>query len=255
MNIVVCYKIVPDEQDAQVQADRTLSFERAALKIGDYDLNAVEAGAVLAEQEGATLTCLTAGGDVVEDSKLKKAILARGPQANVAVKDASLPGAGSSKTAAVLAAAVKTLDDVSLVLCGEGSADLYSQQVGVQLGEMLGMPVVNAVSSIALDGNVARVQRTLDDVVETLEVPLPAVISVVADMNDPRIPSMKDILGAGKKPTTVVSFDEIGYTDAPETVEMVSTLAPEQKERACALVEGADEDAVNRILAAIREQL
>ena len=44
MNIVVCYKIVPDEQDAQVQADRTLSFERAALKIGDYDLNAVEAG-------------------------------------------------------------------------------------------------------------------------------------------------------------------------------------------------------------------
>ena len=138
MNIVVCYKIVPDEQDAQVQADRTLSFERAALKIGDYDLNAVEAGAVLAEKEGATLTCLTAGGDAVEDSKLKKAILARGPQTNVAVKDASLPGAGSAKTAAVLAAAVKTLEDVQLVLTGEGSADLYSQQVGIQLGEMLG---------------------------------------------------------------------------------------------------------------------
>ena len=47
MNIVVCYKIVPDEQDAVVQADRTLSFERAALKIGDYDLNAVAAGAQL----------------------------------------------------------------------------------------------------------------------------------------------------------------------------------------------------------------
>lgn len=255
MNIVVCYKIVPDEQDAQVQADRTLSFERAALKIGDYDLNAVEAGAVLAEQEGASLTCLTAGGDAVEDSKLKKAILARGPQANVVVKDASLPGAGSSKTAAVLAAAVKTLDDVSLVLCGEGSADLYSQQVGIQLGEMLGMPVVNAVSAIQLDGSVARVQRTLDDVVETLEVPLPAVLSVVADMNDPRIPSMKDILGAGKKPTTVLGFDEIGYTDAPETIEVVSTLAPEQKDRACTILEGADDDTVNQFLAAIREQL
>lgn len=255
MNIVVCYKIVPDEQDAQVQADRTLSFERAALKIGDYDLNAVEAGAVLAEKEGATLTCLTAGGDAVEDSKIKKAILARGPQTNVAVKDASLPGAGSAKTAAVLAAAVKTLEDVQLVLTGEGSADLYSQQVGIQLGEMLGLPVVNAVSAIEIEGNVARVQRTVENVVETLEVPLPAVISVVADMNDPRIPSMKDILGAGKKPSSVVSFDEIGYADAPEAVEVVSTLAPEQKDRACTILEGADEDTVNRLLAAIREQL
>ena len=75
MNIVVCYKIVPDEQDAVVQADRTLSFERAALKIGDYDLNAVEAGAQLASASGASLVSLTAGGDPVEDSKLKKAIL------------------------------------------------------------------------------------------------------------------------------------------------------------------------------------
>ena len=122
MNIVVCYKIVPDEQDAVVQADRTLSFERAALKIGDYDLNAVEAGAQLASASGASLVSLTAGGDPVEDSKLKKAILARGPHENVAVKDASLPEAGSAVTARVLAAAVKQLDDVSLVLCGEGSA-------------------------------------------------------------------------------------------------------------------------------------
>ena len=54
-------------------------------------------------------------------------------------------------TARVLAAAVKQLDDVSLVLCGEGSADRYAQQVGVQLGELLGLPTVNAVSSIELD--------------------------------------------------------------------------------------------------------
>ena len=156
MNIVVCYKIVPDEQDAVVQADRTLSFERAALKIGDYDLNAVEAGAQLASASGASLVSLTAGGDPVEDSKLKKAILARGPHENVAVKDASLPEAGSAVTARVLAAAVKQLDDVSLVLCGEGSADRYAQQVGVQLGELLGLPTVNAVSSIELDDGVAH---------------------------------------------------------------------------------------------------
>lgn len=253
MNIVVCYKIVPDEQDAVVQADRTLSFDRAALKIGDYDLNAVEAGVQLAAETGASVTCLTAGGDAVEDSKIKKAILARGPEVNVAVKDASLPEAGSTKTAAVLAAAVKTIDDVAMVLTGEGSADRYAQQVGVQLGEMLGWPVVNAVSAIEYAGEAARVQRSLEDVVETLEVPLPAVFSVIADMNEPRIPSMKDILGAGKKPSNVVTFDEIAYTDAPEAVEVVSTLAPEKKDRACTVVEGGD--AAEQLLAAVRAQL
>jgi len=247
MNIVVCYKIVPDEQDAVVQADRTLSFERAALKIGDYDLNAVEAG--------AQLVSLTAGGDPVEDSKLKKAILARGPHENVAVKDASLPEAGSAVTARVLAAAVKQLDDVSLVLCGEGSADRYAQQVGVQLGELLGLPTVNAVSSIELDDGVAHVERTVGAVVERLDVPLPAVLSVVADMNTPRIPSMKDILGAGKKPSRVLSFEDVGFDGFDEAIDVVSTLAPEQRDRACEILEGDDDETIQAFAARVRERL
>ncbi|MBC5585633.1 putative electron transfer flavoprotein FixA [Eggerthella guodeyinii] len=255
MNIVVCYKIVPDEQDVVVQADRTLSFERAALKIGDYDLNAVEAGAQLAAAHGASLVCLTAGGDAVEDTKLKKAILARGPQENVAVKDASLPEAASTTTAQVLAAAVKQLGDVDLVLCGEGSADRYAQQVGVQLGEVLGLPVINAVSSIELDGDVAHVERTVGTVVERLDVPLPAVLSVVADMNTPRIPSMKDILGAGKKPSRVLSLEDVGFAGADEAIEVVSTLAPEQRDRACEILEGDDDETVQAFVARVRERL
>ena len=246
MNIVVCYKIVPDEQDAVVQADRTLSFERAALKIGDYDLNAVEAGAQLASASGASLVSLTAGGDPVEDSKLKKAILARGPHENVAVKDASLPEAGSAVTARVLAAAVKQLDDVSLVLCGEGSADRYAQQVGVQLGELLGLPTVDGV---------AHVERTVGAVVERLDVPLPAVLSVVADMNTPRIPSMKDILGAGKKPSRVLSFEDVGFDGFDEAIDVVSTLAPEQRDRACEILEGDDDETIQAFAARVRERL
>ena len=235
MNIVVCYKIVPDEQDAVVQADRTLSFERAALKIGDYDLNAVEAGAQLAAASGASLISLTAGGDPVEDSKLKKAILARGPYENVAVKDASLPEAGSAVTARVLAAAVK--------------------QVGVQLGELLGLPTVNAVSSIELDDGIAHVERTVGAVVERLDVPLPAVLSVVADMNTPRIPSMKDILGAGKKPSRVLSFEDVGFDGFDEGIDVVSTLAPEQRDRACEILEGDDDETIQAFAARVRERL
>lgn len=257
MNIVVCYKIVPDEQDVIVRPDRTLSFERAALKIGDYDLNAIEAGAQLAAAHDATLVSLTAGGDAVEDTKLKKAVLARGPQENVAVKDASLPEAGSAETARVLAAAVKQLGDVDLVLCGEGSADLYAQQVGVQLGELLGLPSVNGVIAIEIADGVAHVERAVGIVVERLDVPLPAVLSVAADMNTPRIPSMKDILGAGKKPSRVLSLDEVGYAavDGVSEVEVVSTLATETRDRAGEIFEGCDDETVQAFLARLCSQL
>ena len=162
------------------------------------------------------------------------------------MKDASLPEAGSAVTARVLAAAVKQLDDVSLVLCGEGSADRYAQQVGVQLGELLGLPTVNAVSSIELDDGVAHVERT---------VPLPAVLSVVADMNTPRIPSMKDILGAGKKPSRVLSFEDVGFDGFDEAIDVVSTLAPEQRDRACEILEGDDDETIQAFAARVRERL
>ncbi|OUO90170.1 electron transfer flavoprotein [Gordonibacter sp. An230] len=255
MNIVVCYKIVPDEQDAVVQADRTLSFERASLKIGDYDLNAVEAGAQLAEAHGASLVCLTVGGDAVEDAKLKKAVLARGPHENVAVRDASLPEAGSTTTARVLAAAVRHLGEFDLVLCGEGSADRYAQQVGVQLGELLGVPAINAVSAIEVDDGVAHVERAVGAVVERLDVPLPAVLSVAAGINEPRIPSMKDILTAGKKPSHVLSLADVGFDGVDEAIDVVSTCAPERRERACEVFEGDDDETIRAFAARVRERL
>lgn len=255
MNIVACYKIVPDEQDAVVAPDRTLSFEKAALKIGDYDLNAVEAGAQLAEQYDAKLMCATVGGAVVEDSKLRKSILARGPEENFAVKEDSLSHAGSTLTARALKGLVEKIGTYDLILCGEGSADLYSQQVGIQLGEMLEIPTINAASSIEIDGSTAKVERSVDGQVETLEVSLPAVISVIADMNTPRIPSMKDILSAGKKPSTMLTAEDIGLSDFTETNKVMSVLAPVQKERACRIAEGEDEETIKAFLATIEEQL
>ncbi len=255
MNIVVCYKIVPDDQDAVVNADRTLSFDRAALVIGDYDYNAVEAAAQIAEGQEAKVISLTAGGAATQDSKIRKGILSRGPEENVVVQDDSLVSAGATQTASVLAAAIKKIGDVDLVLCGEGSPDLYAQQVGVQLGEMLGLPTLNAVSAIQVSDGVAHVERTVGSVVESLDVPLPAVLSVAADMNTPRIPSMKDILGAGKKPTTEYTLADLGIADQAASMETVSTLAPEQRDRACEILPDDSDDSIQAFVARVREQL
>ena len=92
-------------------------------------------------------------------------------------------------------------------------------------------------------------------VVERLDVPLPAVLSVVADMNTPRIPSMKDILGAGKKPSRVLSFEDVGFDGFDEGIDVVSTLAPEQRDRACEILEGDDDETIQAFAARVRERL
>lgn len=239
MRLIVCYKMVPDEQDIVVNSDKTLSFNRAEWTIGQYDLNAVEAGAKLAEQLGGEVFALTVGGPEVENSKMKKSILSRGMAQNFTVNDPALIHADSLATAKALAAAAEKIGDWDLILCGEGSSDQYSQQVGIQLGELLKVPTVNGVSAISTFEGGLIAERSLEDEVEILNIELPAVLSVIADMNVTRVPSMKEIMGAGKKPSTHWTNADV-LVPNKYGVTTLSVLAPSQTERKCMVLEGDD---------------
>ena len=255
MNVIACYKVVPDEQDIVVRPDQTISLEKAELEISEYDLCAVEAGMQIVEAVGGKLSALSVGPKILDNSKLKKGILSRGPQELFLVVDDSLENAETHKTATTLANALKKIGDFDLVICGEGSADLYAQQVGVQLGELLNLPVINAVSKIEVEGNNLVVERTLEDEVEILEIPLPAVISVTTDINLPRIPSMKEILAAGKKPVTQWSVADLGAQGTEPSLDIIKTLAPEQAERKKIILEGDSEESVAKFFENIRREL
>ena len=139
MKIVSCYKLVPDEGGIAFNKNG-VDASAAEWQIGQYDLCAVEVGAQIAEKDAENkFYALTVGGDIVENSKLKKSILSRGPQEMVAVKDAAFETADSYAMAEALAAEVKALGDVDLVLFGEGSGDMYAQQTGILTGAILGV--------------------------------------------------------------------------------------------------------------------
>jgi electron transfer flavoprotein beta subunit len=254
MKVIVCYKIVPEEANIEINQDGSLSFANAEWKLSQYDLNAVEAAMQLVEAVGGSVTALTVGDQKIENSKLKKSILARGPEDLYLVKDERLKRADTHLTAAVLAAAVAYIG-FDLVLCGEGSSDFYAQQVGIQLGELLQVPVINAVSKITPAGDRLIIERTLEDEIETLELSLPAVLAVTADINVTRLPGMKEILAAGKKPVTEWDLHKIGIRHAGPRVEEVSTLAPEQVARKKILVEGDSEPKIAEFLDYIRKEL
>lgn len=254
MKIVSCYKLVPVNDDISINGDRTLDFGKADHQVGEYDFNALAAAVAIAAASDGKVTALTAGGETVKNSKLMKSVLARGADEMLGICGESLDKLDSYGTATVLKAAIDSIGDVRLVLCGEGSVDLYSQQVGVMLGEMLGWNTINAADKIEYADGKLLIERALEDVVEKLEVALPAVVSVTTSINKPKVPSMKDILAAGKKPNKIISPDELGVS-VGSALEEISTLAPEASERKLQIFAKVDDESLDSFAECIKNNL
>lgn len=251
MKIIVCCKVVPNEEELQVLPSRELGFNGVPWKISQYDLNALESGKQLAAG-GGSMTALSIGSsDALGASKIQKDILSRGPDSLKLVIDDGNPFQDSLQTAKAIAGAVQAAGEYDLVLCGMGSSDLYFQEVGVQVGALLGLPAVNNVTGIKPAGEgVLEVERTLEDAVEVLEVPLPAVLSVSSEINVPSVPAMRDIMKAGKKPVEKLDCPDCGEV----SLRTLEQLAPEQQERRQELVEGDGEEAVDALVKFLKKE-
>lgn len=252
MKVAVAIKVVPDDQDIQIAADGSLDFSRAHQTISVYDLNAIEAAVQLASSVGdSSVTAVTVGGPKIDDSKLKKNILARGVDNLVMALGDSAANLDAHATAAALVSLVERSGGFDIVICGDGSADNYARQVDVQLGCALGWPSVSGVVSIESKGSAFLLKRVLEDEVETVEVEAPAVVSVLPDIALPRIPGMKDILAAGKKPMDVSSLDTV----AAPSIGIVSVKAPEQTARALDIIDSFEDGAIEKFAAALKAAL
>lgn len=252
MKIAVACKILPDSQDVQASANGDLDCSKAHQVVSDYDLNAIEAAAQLAAaDEGSSVVVVAVGDTLIDDSKTKKNVLARGVDELFMIADDACANLDAHATAAALAALLEKAGACDLILCGDGSADNYAQQVDVQLAARLDLPVVNGATKIETRGSTLLVERMLEDAVETVEAPLPCVVSVSPEAAAPRIPGMKDILAAGKKPMNVAFADE-AY--AP-TIEVLSCKAPEQVERKLEIMDASEDGAIEKFAAAVKAAL
>lgn len=211
MKIITCYKWVLDEADLKVDpASRALLTNRAKSKISEYDKNAIECAVQLVEKFGGEVVALTAGTANAKNS-LKDA-LSRGPEEAVFINDPIMEQADSFVTAKVLAMAINKIGEYDLIICGEGSSDNYGQQVGPRIAQLLGLPVVTYVNKVTNVNGSLRVERKLEEGIEVVEVTLPAVITVLPDINTPRIPSLKQILAASKKKVEEWTTQSLGFT-------------------------------------------
>jgi electron transfer flavoprotein beta subunit len=222
VNIVVGMKQIPDLQQIRIR-NREPVFEDVPLTFGNLDKNALEAGVELKEAVDGKVVVISAGNEELQDT-IKEA-LAGGADEACIVADDKLEGIESAASAQVLAALIQRIENVGLILFGEGSGDNYSGQVGSRVAEILGLPQICYACKVEVTGKTARITRALEDCEELLEVELPVVVTVVASINEPRIPSVIQILKAAKKPKEILELDELNLTGNKEILTK-SNLSP-----------------------------
>ena len=241
MNMVVCVKQTVELQQVRIRKEtRQPVLENVPLTLSAIDKNALEEAVRLKDKTAGKVFVVSAGPETLEET-IKEA-LAMGADEAVLVTAAELGDMESATAALLLAGAIKRMEGVDLILLGEGSADNYSGQVGPRLAEILALPQVTYVKSMEVEGRRVKAVRSLEDFLEEVEVELPVLISVVSEINEPRIPAVTQILRAGRKPKKILKPADLSLKIAGgRSVETLSNLAPIQERKGILFKEGLKE--------------
>lgn len=256
MNIVVCLKQIPDLQQIRIK-DRKPLVEGAPLIFGDMDKNALEEAVRIKEKiEGTKVTALAMGGAKLKDG-IKEA-LAIGADEAVLLIDPVFAGSDTMGTAKALAKAIQKIGKYDLILCGEGSTDNYSGQVGPRLAEILDLPQITYVRELTIEDHKLKAVRNMEESFEVVEAELPALVTVAAEINQPRLASLRDILKAARKPVQEWKAADLGLSDDEigtkgSAMELVSNLAPEQARKQVIFQGDLDEVVTNLVNALTKE--
>jgi electron transfer flavoprotein beta subunit len=209
MNIVVCVKQVPDTWSERTlkPGDFTLDRQAADAVINELDEYAIEEGLRLAEAHGGEVTILSMGPERAAES-IRKA-LSMGADKAVHLVDDGLAGSDALQTSAAIAQVLSRIE-FDLVILGSESTDARMGVLAAMLAERLGLPQLSFASKVEIDGSSVHIHRLADYGYDKVQASLPAVISVVEKINEPRYPSFKGIMAAKKKPVETLSLADAG---------------------------------------------
>lgn len=241
MHIVTFTRSTPDTT-AKVEVDSkgAVTWGDAATVVNPWDEYSLEEAIVQAKNAGGKATVVAIGADMHNEA-LKHSI-AMGLDAAVRVFDDALNPNDSLQWATVAAAAVKKLGDVSLVIFGKESVDVGTDQHAYQTARKLGWTMLSYVSKIlAIDpaAKTIKVEKMLEGGKQVITAQLPAVISVMKGINEPRYPSFIGIRKASKAEIPVWGLGDLGVSLPAPSVEVVAYHNPPAREVVTEIIDGA----------------
>ena len=228
MKIVVCIKQVPDTKGGvQFNPDGTLNRAAMLTIMNPDDKAGLEAALRIKDEFGAEVTALTMGLPKAEE--VLREAMAMGADNGILVTDRVLGGAGTWATSSTIAGALRNID-YDIIITGRQAIDGDTAQVGPQIAEHLGIPVISYAEDIKVDGDSVVVKRQFDDRYHMLKAKMPVLITALSELNDPRYMTPGGIFDAYKKDITVwgradlkdVDDSDIGLSGSPTKIAKAS---------------------------------
>jgi electron transfer flavoprotein beta subunit len=255
MRIIVCVKQVPDTAEVKINRETgTLIREGVPSIVNPFDMHAIEAGLNVRERAGGKVTVITMGPPQAE-SALRDAI-SMGADDAVLLSDRAFAGSDTWATSFALSKAIGKIG-ADIIICGKQAIDGDTAQVGPETAEFLNIPHISYVRKIEdVTEKSIRVQRMMDEGYDVVESPFPVLLTVVKELNEPRMPSLKGKMAAKKAVIQKwgaadigAGEDDIGLKGSPTQVKNIFTPEPRSGRK---MLEGSPEEQVDALLQELR---
>jgi len=256
MNIVVCIKQVPDSAEVRINPEtNTLIRDGVPTIINPYDMHAIEAGLQIKEMTKGKVTVITMGPPQAE-SALREAI-SMGADDAVLLSDRAFAGADTWATAFTISRAIAKIG-ADIIICGKQAIDGDTAQVGPEMAEFLDIPHIAYIRKIEdIKPDSIKVQRMMDEGYDIVESSLPVLLTVVKELNQPRLPSLKGKMAAKKAEIKKLGHKELeidekdtGLKGSPTQVKNI--FAPEARSERKILA-GNIEEQVNQLAEELKQ--
>ena len=257
MRYIVCIKQVPETTDVKINPEtNTLMREGVASIINPFDMYAIEEGLRMKGRHGGTVTVLTMGPPQA-DTALREA-LAMGADEAILVSDRAFAGSDTWATSYTLAQAVRKIGDFHVIICGKQASDGDTAQVGPGIAAHLDLPQITYVRKIEkMDEKEIVAERLMENGVEVIQSPLPCVLTVVKELNEPRLPSLKGKLAAKKAVITQWKAADLqadpkclGLEGSPTKVVKIFTPPPRSGGQ---MLQGEPDEMVSQLVSKLKD--
>jgi len=232
MNIIVCVKQVPGTNEVKMNKEtNTIIREGIESIINPFDTYALEEALRIKDAYKGKVTALSMG--IPQTAQLLKQTMALGVDEAILLSDRAFAGADSLATSYALSMGVKKINNYDLIICGKQATDGDTAQVGPSLAEKLNIPHITYVNKIEEIGDgFIRCTRLTSEGYEVIESSLPALLTVIEDLNVPRLPSIKNLREAKNREVAILNISDInadskftGLSGSP--TQVVKTFIPE----------------------------
>jgi len=243
MNIIVCAKQVVDISEMKIDSSTNKPILSGLdKKVNEIDKNAVEEAIKIKDSTGGKITVVTIGEPDAKERM--KELLAMGADEGILITPPEQIDYAVLTT--LLAGALKKIGSYDLIICGEASTDMFSGQVGPRLAGILNIPQITYAQKIDAGTDKITAERNLGDMVVTLESSYPVLVSVTKEINEPRLPSLMQILASANKPIQDWSIDALDVSIEPKVsiidIQGVST------ERKNIIFEDDSDDSIQKLV-------